>query len=507
MNKAKEIFKSWRVWLLILFVIGSYIAISPKLETDGVLITSVETNSSADLNGIVSGETLYFINNKEVHNTDDYSDIVSNTKPGDIIKISTDTGSYSFVATEEHQITVGEIPKSNLKKGLDLVGGVRVLLEPEGELTQQQFSDVIMITQKRLNVYGLTDIVVRQVNDLDGNSYILVEMAGTTQQEATKIISQQGKFEAKIGNETIFVGGTDIKSVCRSAECAGIRTCNEVQGGWACQSQFRVDVSTESAKKHAEITSELDTILMGNKQYLSEKLDLYLDDELVDSLYISADLKGQESTSFVIESPGSGKTKQEAGNNALTNMKKMQTILITGSLPVKLNVERMDVVSPTLGQEFFKSAIMAFIIAIIAVGIVVFIRYRKLKIALPIMCTGLAEIFIIFGIAALIRWNLDLAALAGILATVGTGVDAQIIITDEILGKGTQIFYDWKQKLKRAFFIIFGSYATIIAAMIPLWVMGAGLLKGFAIVTMIGVSIGVFIARPAYAHIIEVLLK
>jgi len=43
--------------------------------------------------------------------------------------------------------------------------------------------------------------------------------------------------------------------------------------------------------------------------------------------------------------------------------------------------------------------------------------------------------------------------------------------------------------------------------MLPLWFMGAGLLKGFAIVTILGVSIGVFITRPAYAKIIEVLLK
>ena len=65
----------------------------------------------------------------------------------------------------------------------------------------------------------------------------------------------------------------------------------------------------------------------------------------------------------------------------------------------------------------------------------------------------------------------------------------------------------WKEKIKQAFFIIFGSYAAMLAAMIPLWAMGAGLLKGFAIVTMMGVSIGVFITRPAYAQILEILAK
>ena len=52
-----------------------------------------------------------------------------------------------------------------------------------------------------------------------------------------------------------------------------------------------------------------------------------------------------------------------------------------------------------------------------------------------------------------------------------------------------------------------GSFSTVVAAMIPLLWVGAGTLRGFAIVTIIGVTIGVFITRPAYARIVEVLLK
>ena len=67
--------------------------------------------------------------------------------------------------------------------------------------------------------------------------------------------------------------------------------------------------------------------------------------------------------------------------------------------------------------------------------------------------------------------------------------------------------YDWKKRIKNAFFIIMGAFFTTIFAMVPLLLAGAGLLKGFAIITMIGAVIGVFIARPAYAAVIEVLLK
>ncbi len=511
MNKLKEIFTSWRIIILIIFVIMAIVAINPKLDTSGALIKTIDKNSSAEANGLTTGEIILEINNEKVLSTQDYSSKISSLAPNEITKIKTNKAEYSILIEDYNGtiytgIQVGEVPTSNLRKGLDLAGGVRILLQPEETITEQQTQDIITITKKRLNVYGLSDINVREVKDLEGNIYILTEIAGANKEEVINLLEKQGKFEAKIGNDTVFHGGTDIKYVCRSGDCSGIRSCDQFEDGWACRFQFQVDVSPESAKTHAEVTGKLGTILEGNERYLDKKLDLYLDNALVDSLFISENLKGQELTSFVIQGSGTGRTREEAINNGLTNMKKLQTVLITGSLPVKLNIAKLDIISPKLGEEFFKSAIMAIIVAILAVASVIFIRYRKLKIALPVILTGLSEIIIIFGVASLIKWNLDLAAIAGILAAVGTGVDSQIVITDEIL-RGETAFGSWKEKIKKAFFIIMAAYFTTVVALAPLWMMGAGLLKGFAITTTIGVTIGVFLTRPAYAKIIEILLK
>ena len=64
-----------------------------------------------------------------------------------------------------------------------------------------------------------------------------------------------------------------------------------------------------------------------------------------------------------------------------------------------------------------------------------------------------------------------------------------------------------KQKMKRALVIILGAFFTGIASLIPLWWAGAGLLKGFAITTILGVSIGVFITRPAFSEIVKLILR
>ena len=131
---------------------------------------------------------------------------------------------------------------------------------------------------------------------------------------------------------------------------------------------------------------------------------------------------------------------------------------------------------------------------------------RKRVLDFLFVSAGLFKISLVLGVAVIIRQNIDLAAIAGIIAAVGTGVDDQIVITDEALNRGGREDVAWRDRIKRAFFIIFGSYFSVIVSMTPLLFAGAGLLRGFAITTMLGVSIGVFITRPAYAKIVEILI-
>jgi len=96
-------------------------------------------------------------------------------------------------------------------------------------------------------------------------------------------------------------------------------------------------------------------------------------------------------------------------------------------------------------------------------------------------------------------WNLDLPSIAGIMAVIGTGVDHQIVILDEARKTTSSI----KERMKRAFFIIFGAFTTTLFAMLPLLFAGAGLLRGFALATVVGLLVSVFITRPAFADIIK----
>ena len=513
--KIKNLLK-FRVLFLLFWIIISIIAINPKFNAEGIAIKGVEKNSTASLAGITYNtdlaptklERIVAINNNEVKNVKEYADLINKINNSEILRIKTDKNEYVMIKTDDIGISVAEYPTSNLRRGLDLQGGTRVVLQPEEKLTDEETINVIRTIESRLNVYGLSDIKIKQSKDLFGENYLVAEVAGASRQEVKDLISSQGKFEAKIGNETVFTGGKkDITFVCRDdGRCSGIRQCLQPEGNlYSCQFEFAIKLSPEAAKKHAEVTGKLDVNLSATGGYLSKPLDLYLDDNLVDSLQISSDLKGRETSDIAISGPGLSSTRNDAIKDATKNMNKLQTVLITGSLPVKLNIVKIDTISPSLGKAFFNNAIWVIIGAMIAVSIVIFIRYRDLKISLPVILISSSEILIILGLASLIKYNLDLAAIAGILAAVGTGVDDQIVIADEILKGKKELVSSFKEKIKRAFFVIMVAWATGLASMLPLFWAGAGLFTGFALTTILGISIGVFITRPAFAAIVEAL--
>jgi len=499
---------SWKIWLLIIFLILSLLAIfgmPPAFLQKGVIVSSLEQDSLLYSQGMRQGQIILSINDNPISDLDEYHAILSSMFPSEEnLKLTFKTKSEEdiILTNQTPDIIVEGIPGTRIKLGLDLAGGSRALVKAENKtLNAKEINDLVAITSNRLNEFGLTDLKVLPVSDLSGDHFMLIEIAGATPKDLKKLISEQGKFEAKIGEDVVFIGGNrDVASVGRDAQNSRIEGCDRVEEGYVCRFSFSITLSGDAAKKHAELTDALSVNATPQGNYLSEKLDLYLDEKLVSSLLISEGLKGRLTTQIAISGSGTGATEEEAYINAKEEMKKLQTILITGSLPYKLEIVKLDTISPILGDNFVNSILFAGLAALLAVAIIVFVRYRNIKAAAALLVTVLSEIIIILGIASLIDWNLDLLSIAGILATIGTGIDQQIIILDE--SKESTIM-SLKQKLKRAFSIILGAYFTVVVALIPLLWAGAGLLKGFAITTIIGITVGVLITRPAFTEMIK----
>jgi preprotein translocase subunit SecD len=204
--------------------------------------------------------------------------------------------------------------------------------------------------------------------------------------------------------------------------------------------------------------------------------------------------------------------RDPAYQTSATNFSEAQQLRIdlqAGALPAPLDVQgegTTQYILPSLASEFKTFSLVTGVIAVFAVAITVFIRYREPKVAAPMVVTALSEVIILLGFAAAVGLALDLSHIAGFIAVIGTGVDDLVIIADEILQNDVSTGRVFKSRFRKAFWVIGAAAATTVLAMAPLAVLSLGDLRGFAIVTIVGVLIGVLITRPAYGDVLRNLI-
>jgi preprotein translocase subunit SecD len=379
--------------------------------------------------------------------------------------------------------SIGAISTLGIQQGLDLKGGSIIQIHLAQPVDTNTMSKVTNVLDKRLNAFGVTDVQVRA----SGNQDVIVEIAGVKPEDVAKVVGTPGVFVATIDNQTAL-NGTDIVNV-KPYQVTG-NTWN-----------VPFSVTLQGAQNFAKLANGK----------AGTPVNMYLDGNLVSSPQIGADLaNGVPSTDVQVSGTENSSAQAQA------QAKSIQVVLESGALPVSVSIVGIDSVSADLGSQFKTGALIAGLLALLVIALIIFIRYRSPLLVIPIMLTSIAELILILGVASVTHWNIDLAAIAGILAAIGTGVDDQIIITDEVLKKGIQTkrtITALKFKINNAFFIIFASAATLIAAMLPLAYVGfsrgatgIGLLSGFAFTTVVGVLIGIFITRPVYAKFIVLLL-
>lgn len=352
--------------------------------------------------------------------------------------------------------------------------------KPTIELTKR-------VLDEKLNGLGLKDITIRTV----GTQYILVDMAGEENlTRAERIATTPGKFEVKFlldDDRYVFVlDGSDIESVGQVRE--------DPQMGWGVD--FRID--RDAADRLRNIAMEYG--ILDDPE--AHPLVMLLDDREVFNGTLSPGLV----EALRLEAVRSLTATTGAGGEEAA--RELQIHLRVGALPVKVSVLGAGQVPASLGEQFRIQAAIAGLLALLAVSAAVYFRYRQKKILLPMLGTSLSELIMILGFTALVNRQLDLAAIGGIIVAIGTGVDHLVIITDEVLYGGrmpsTKVYLT---RLGKAFSIIFMAAATTIIAMSSLFLIAFGTLKGFALTTIIGVLVGVLIARPAYGRIIKDLIR
>ncbi|MDP2217637.1 MAG: preprotein translocase subunit SecD [Methanolobus sp.] len=412
---------------------------------------------------------------------------LSDTLKAEVIPERTDSGSIEYeIRTPVSQEDLERIMSNvggYIVRGSD---GTPIYREGVREETRDLTKDIL---SEKLNTLGLKDIPVRVV----GDDYILIDFAGMDLATAQDIASKPGKFEIRIatqGNASRHVlYGDEIQSV-------GIAGYNDRDGQW--YTPFTLTDAGALALQRAAIETGATTDPM------SHNLIMYLDENEVYSAPLSSSAAATLSQYPIYSWQASTGGDEESRAKA----EQLQIHLRAGALPVKVEIIGSGQVDASLGEQFRSQAIFAGLMTLLAVAAVVYRRYRKPEILLPMIGIVVSEVIMILGFAGAIGWQLDLPSIAGIIAVMGTGIDHLVIITDEVLYEGKlpprKVYL---ARITKAFAIIFAAAATTVIAMSPLVVMGFGALKGFAITTIVGVLIGILIARPVYAKIIHSVLE
>jgi len=486
MNSAelKKLVTDWRVAALIILIVISIVAIYPHFDSQGNLATNLQygldLQQGAWLQLDIQAEVVGF----------------TTTEPLDsfVANLSKQLDTEVIVVDSTH-LEIRKLYTQTALEPIFTASGGKITSYQQG-VSKATADDVKLILENKINTLGTKDAKVNTLTGLNNVArYIRVELAGVDMNQAQQIVGKQGKFEIRIvstANQTEHVlSGDAITSVqVPSQEPAG---SNNWGVGFTLSDTGAAAFQTAAIKYGATVDPK------------DHNLVMLLDNQTVYSAPLSSDLAAKVQTSPIRQlyaSTGSGDYgKQEATT--------LEIHLRAGALPVDVTIAGSGGQSAPMGERYKAMALLAGIFALITVGFVIYYRYREPSIVLPMVLINTSEILILLGFIALIRFQMDLPTIAGLIAVLGTGIDQLVVITDEILHEGKVPSPNiYLKRLSRALSIIVIAAATVLIAMLPLALMDLSTLKGFAIITILGVLVGVIVTRPAYGRIImEILSK
>ena len=192
----------------------------------------------------------------------------------------------------------------------------------------------------------------------------------------------------------------------------------------------------------------------------------------------------------------SGGQSSISGNFTIEDTKDLANTLKSGRMPAPAKIVQEEVVGPTLGAQSIQQGLISFAIAFVLLMLYMVVMYNFI----PGMMANLAliaNLFFTLGVLASFQSALTMPGIAGIVLTLGTAVDANVLIYERIkeelkLGKGMKVAL--KEGYGNAFSAIFDSNLTSLITGVILLVTGTGPIRGFATTWIIGLVISFFTA-------------
>jgi preprotein translocase subunit SecD len=413
-----------------------------------------------------------------------------------------------------------DLQKNAVKLGLDLSGGLSIVLQVGSTLTNDTPADAMAraleVLNNRIDQFGLTEPVIRT----QGSDQIYIEIPGTADPErindiimgkgslafhledsdATEkfydyyrinpfmTINPNGVYPDIFPDGEVLVLGYYIKDQYGLDEQA--RNSDGYLRFIAVKKEVGLDgnyiinasVSRDNRDGKPQVTFRLndeggDIFYQLTTANINKNLTIVLDGKIKSSARISSSIRDSgQITGFGAD---------EAHNIAL--------VLRTGALPVELEVVNQQSIGASMGEDTINQGLYALLGGIVAVLIFMIFYYRTAGINAII--AQLLNFYIMFSILSALNFTLTLPAIAGFILTIGMAVDANVIIFERMkdemrLGKSRKAVVE--AGFSKAFWAIMDSNITTFIAAMFLSQLGSGPIRGFAVSLSIGVFSSVF---------------
>lgn len=375
----------------------------------------------------------------------------------------------------------------DLKLGLDLRGGTRVILEAQAQsgqsVTAEDMETARTIIERRVNGLGVAEPEVQVSGDR-----VIVALPGIEDPDAAiATLSGTGQLEfVDMGDSPAAVGSEIVTSLNASDAPTDTVVYETVVTGDKLES---ADVSRDPSTQQVFINFAFKpegARLFG--EYTGQNIGKYLGIVLDKTVLSAPVVRAAISDSGVIE----GDFTVEEARNLAVQMR-------YGALPVPLDIAAVNTIGPTLGADSVQSSITAGVIGVIIVLLFMITYYR-----LPGLLAALALIIyaaLNIAVYKLVPVVLTLPGIAGFLLSTGMAVDANILIFErmkEELRGGRSLENAVEAGFSRAWTSILDSNLSTLITCVILYYFGssfgASVVQGFAITLGIGVLLSMFTA-------------
>ena len=378
---------------------------------------------------------------------------------------------------------------------INVVDTSRFVLKPTqaglDQAVQVAMNDATEVVRRRIDQMGTREpTIVRQ-----GKSRILVQVPGLKNPQALKeLLGKTAKLEFKLVDQTANpadlakgiapIGsqvlpyptnpqGIPFIAVKRSAIITGDQLSDARQGfdPQTNAPQVIINFNGEGGNRFARVT----------QANVGKPFAIIVDNSVISAPNIETAILG-----------GSASI---TGNFTVDSANELAIALRSGKLSINLKVIEESTVGPDLGADSIRAGMLASAVAVALVVIFMFVTYGRF--GLYANLAVVINVFVILGVLALLDGTLTLPGIAGFVLTIGTAVDANVLINERIREerrRGRTIVQSVELGYKEASRTIFEANMTHAISGVIMFFLGSGPVKGFAVVLLIGIATSVFTA-------------